>query len=279
MSENGEKRSWRTRRARSKSSLFAAGEPMVWLTGGALAICTFMVFGLLFLVLVRGLSTFWPLPVEQVTTTDGRVFLGEVTRDDDYRPADNVIAGLSDDMRQAADEELAASDGWAHRRLFRTGNYRITQSHFSWVNDWQVDRLEEPEWAMVLERLEWGRFYGFPEAFVVISFVDQNGLTGDEYLAELRKQAALPAPAGAEMRIVARGSGHLPYQLVDPAEELSASKLVGVAEVHAGAEAAWRRFQQHHAAVRERREERRRLEKHDTGRVNHKQEQARLEVP
>ena len=29
MTENGKKKSWRTRRARSKSSLFAAGEPIV----------------------------------------------------------------------------------------------------------------------------------------------------------------------------------------------------------------------------------------------------------
>lgn len=276
--ENGTK-SWRTRRARSKSSLFAAGEPMVWLTGGALAICAFMVFGLLFLVLVRGLSTFWPLPVEKVTTTDGRVFLGEVTRDDDYRPTDNVIAGLGGEMRRAADAELASSDGWAHRRLFRTGNYRITQNHFSWVNNWEVDQLGEPEWAMVLERLEWGRFYGFPEAFVLISFVEQNGMSNDEFRAELQKRAseAVP-PQGAVMRLVARGSGNQLYRIVDPADAADASGWVGYAEVHEGPEAAWAGFREHHAGVRERREERRDLEKHDTGRVNHRQEQARLHV-
>ena len=31
-------KAWGRRRARSRSSLFAAGEPMVWLTGGALAV-------------------------------------------------------------------------------------------------------------------------------------------------------------------------------------------------------------------------------------------------
>ncbi|MDA8019870.1 MAG: phosphate ABC transporter permease PstA [Thermoanaerobaculia bacterium] len=251
---------------------------MVWLTGGALAICTFMVFGLLFLVLMRGLSTFWPLPVEQVTTSDGRVFMGEVTRDDDYQPTDNVIAALTGEMRQAADVELASGDGWAHRRLFRTGNYRITQNHFSWVNDWEVDQLEQPEWAMVLERLEWGRFYGFPEAFVKMTLVDRNGMTEEAFRNELRRQANLPAPEGAAMRLVARGTGSVPFELVDPSDAATASSLVGFAEVHEGAEAAWHGFREYHAEVRERREDRRQLEKHDTGRINHRQEQARLKV-
>lgn len=225
-------KSWRHRPKRSRSSLFAAGEPWVWLTGGALAICTFMVFGLLFLVLVRGLSTFWPLPVERVTTPDGRVYMGEVTRSDDYRPSENVIAALEGDMARAARSEVEAGDGWAHRRLFRTGNYRLTQSHFSWVNDWEVERLDEPDWAMVLERLEWGRFYGFPEAFVVL------------------KAGAADQPD-------------------DPRS---------VEEIFEGPEAAWEQFRRHHDEVRERWRERQRLEEVDTGKVNHRQEEARLRV-
>ena len=50
------------RRRRAASSLLAAGEPMLWLTGGALALCLVMIVALLALVLWRGGSTFWPTP-------------------------------------------------------------------------------------------------------------------------------------------------------------------------------------------------------------------------
>ena len=56
-------KTWKRRRARARSSLFAAGEPMIWLTGGALVICAAMVAGLLLLVLWKGMTTFWPSPV------------------------------------------------------------------------------------------------------------------------------------------------------------------------------------------------------------------------
>ncbi|MEJ2720913.1 MAG: hypothetical protein P8181_07200, partial [bacterium] len=50
----------RRRVKRGKTSLLAHGEPMVWLTGGALAVCLVMIVGLLGLIVVQGASTFWP---------------------------------------------------------------------------------------------------------------------------------------------------------------------------------------------------------------------------
>lgn len=211
------------RRPRGRSSLFAHGEPWVWLTGGTLAVCALMVVGLLLLVLYKGLATFWPQRVVLVETPAGP-YMGEITRYDDYRPAANNLADLDTTARQRADQEIAANDGWAARRLIRTGNFRLTQNHFHWVSSYEVNAEEQPEWAMVLERLEWGRFYGMPVAFV--------------------------------------------YRHEDGSED---KRIEGPA-------AAWETFQAEHGAVRERWEERRELEKHDTGRVNRRQEAARLRV-
>jgi phosphate transport system permease protein len=283
------KKDWKRRRTRSRSSLFASGEPMVWLTGGALAICTFMVAGLLSLVLWKGLSTFWVVPVTQLTTHDGRVYMGEITRDDDYRPTDNVIAALEDETAEKALEELEANDGWAHRQLMRTGNYRLTQSHFSWVNEWEVASREQPEWAMVIERLEWGRFYGTPKAFVLTSLLHEKKSDGssksiEELRAEARDLADELSPGAAdegyEVKLLDERfvSGRNQPVLVDLSELGTASGLLGVSRVYSGPEAAWDRFRDHHAEVQERFEERRRLEKIDTGEINHEQEQARLAV-
>ncbi len=195
---------------------------MIWLTGGALVICAAMVAGLLLLVLWKGLTTFWPLPVTQLEAVDG-VYMGEITRQDDFRPSADVLGDLPPEVRAKAEETVAASDGLSRRRLVRTGNFRLTQNHFRWLSDFEVSAENRPEWAMVLERLEWGRFYGFPEAFV---YVEADG-------TERREE---------------------------------------------GPEAAWEAFQREHGPVRDRWRERRSLEEHDTGAVNQKQEQARLDL-
>ena len=62
--------------------MLAAGEPQLWLTGGALALCVAMILGLLALVFFSGLSTFWPAALLRVQLRDGTVYLGEVTRDE-----------------------------------------------------------------------------------------------------------------------------------------------------------------------------------------------------
>jgi ABC-type phosphate transport system auxiliary subunit len=48
--------------------LFAHGESMVWLTGGAFALSVLMIIGLVVLVIAYGAGTFWPVPVVRVET-------------------------------------------------------------------------------------------------------------------------------------------------------------------------------------------------------------------
>ena len=55
-------------RARAGATLLAHGEPLLWLTGGALVICAAMIAGLLVLVLTQGLASFWPA---RVTSLEG----------------------------------------------------------------------------------------------------------------------------------------------------------------------------------------------------------------
>jgi len=269
----------RSRRIRSRSSLFAAGEPMVWLTGGALVICAAMVVGLLALVFWKGGTTFWPLPVDRLETADGRVYMGEITRTDRYQPGENVIRGLPPEVAEQAATQLADSDGWARRRLVRTGNFRLTQEHFRWVSDYELAAESHPEWAVVMERLEWGRFYGFPEAFVELTFVD--GAEGAEAAREAARRllGQLPEEPGREPRLlVERFVDGRDRQLLVPADELDGVVPLAVASVVTGPEAAWALYREHHGPVRERWRERQDLEEFDTGEVNHELEQSRLAV-
>ncbi|MCC7299573.1 MAG: phosphate ABC transporter permease PstA [Verrucomicrobia bacterium] len=136
------------RRKRAKVSLFAQGEPMIWLTGGGLAIALSMIIGLLALIFYHGINTLWPVAVLQFQTLDGSLYMGEITRAESFRSNDAEVRVLQ-------------------RRLVRTGNFEFSGEHFIWINDHDVQAMTQPEWAVVIERTAWGRFYGFPESFTL----------------------------------------------------------------------------------------------------------------
>ena len=119
------------------SNLAAQGEPWVWLTAGSLAIASLMIASLLVFIAVRGAATFWPRPLVEVVLNDGQAALGEVT----------------------AQEQEGESGS---RQLIRTANFELTGEHFRWVDDATVKSIVHPEWATAVERLEGGRFHGYP---------------------------------------------------------------------------------------------------------------------
>jgi phosphate transport system permease protein len=153
----------RTRRAGAtrRTSLFAHGEPLVWLTGGSLGIALAMIAGLLALVVWRGGATFWPGRVLAVETSDGQRFMGEVAALEHYAPRGELLEDLSAEARA----EIEA--GRARRRMLRTENQELTGTHYRWVSDFEIRREWHPEWALVIERLTRGRFYGMPKAFLI----------------------------------------------------------------------------------------------------------------
>jgi len=161
------RRGTRRRSERRATSLLSHGEPMVWLTGGALAIASLMILGLLALVLWHGLPTFWPGPLVQVQTHGGRTLAGEVSVTESYAPEPSVVAALPEGARAAAQAELDRADGRTRRRMLRTGNYELSGSHFNWVSDIELASESEPEWLVLIERLSWGRFYGTPRAITI----------------------------------------------------------------------------------------------------------------
>ncbi len=155
---------WKTRRG---MSMYAEGEPMVWLTGGALATALLMIAGMLLYVAFMGAANFWPLPIVEVAVETGEQYLGEVTRAQPYQPPPARLSALSESMQVAVRRELAANYGYAQRRLIRTGNYELTGTRSQWVSDYAVTLERRPQWALAFERLEWGNFYGFPRAFTI----------------------------------------------------------------------------------------------------------------
>ena len=62
---------------------------------------------------------------------------------------------------------MTADDGWAQRQLVRVGNFEITHASFQWIDDFRVEATSQPTWALSIERLEKGPFYGDLEALLI----------------------------------------------------------------------------------------------------------------
>ncbi|WP_142850050.1 phosphate ABC transporter permease PstA [Telmatospirillum sp. J64-1] len=138
------------------TDLAASGEPFLWGLGGALALGILLILGFLTLIFWNGVTTFWPKPIKVVTLTDGSLVAGEPRRDDLYRVGAEVLVTLPEDVRA----QIAAKDGYAHRVMYRIGNYDLYNEDFRWVPDFVVEKVETPRDFFFFERQEWGPFIG-----------------------------------------------------------------------------------------------------------------------
>lgn len=133
-----------------------SGSPWIWLNGGAVTLSMVMVFGLLALILVRGFGAFWPHPVYMVTyALPGAApvsIMGELRRSE-------TLTGQS--MRDAG-LPIPESQLLVTRHLIKMGNRDVTGKDFGYfIDDFMGERRYDREIA-VLERREWGDFYGVP---------------------------------------------------------------------------------------------------------------------
>jgi phosphate transport system permease protein len=83
------------------------------------------------------------------------------------RLPDSEVNFAAEKIYAVIKSSLDLHDGATRRRSLRTGNFELTNSHFRWVDDFMVVKEDRPEWALVFERQAKGRFYGFPDAFLL----------------------------------------------------------------------------------------------------------------
>ncbi len=171
----------------------------MWLTGGALAIAVVMIIGLLGLVFNKGIGTFWPKPLLELKLANGKTVLGEIARQESYWPDPSLLAGLPPESAEQAKREMAAENGWATRRLVRVGNFEITHASFQWIDDFRIVSTTRPTWALSIERLEKGRFYGDLEALLIDGKVVDGNARGS--VAEVRRNPSRGPLALAAKRV------------------------------------------------------------------------------
>jgi len=133
---------------------FKSGTPWVWLNAAAVSTSLIMVVGVLGLILVRGAGHFWPSPVIQFTYQEpnGQIqtIIGEHV-DTSITPA---AMAKSTGYAMADDEDTLV------QYLIKAGNRDITGTDFRWILERNVEQQQSPAELMVIERREWGNFYG-----------------------------------------------------------------------------------------------------------------------
>ncbi len=131
----------KTPRALNQRQRDPIGKSLTALCGGALALNLLLILGLLALLFVQGAAYFWQKGLSELTLADGRKILGEVVR------------------RQEA--EVRGASSTAARINLKIGNRDVSGADFVWIDASDVASERVPEDAVLLERLEWGNFYGF----------------------------------------------------------------------------------------------------------------------
>ena len=140
---------------------FKSGTPWIWLNAGAISIALVAVFGLLLLILFRGMSHFWPANVEafHYQKNDNAVtIIAEIIE------SESVPLKALHNVENSQNPEAGDEHGNVSRYLVKTGNRDILGSDFRWLYDIDLVNKEQPENLMVLERIEWGNFYGYLKA-------------------------------------------------------------------------------------------------------------------
>ena len=146
---------------------FDSGEPYIWLNAGAVSLSIIMVAGLVALIMVRGLGHFWPNHVAAF----------------DYTDSDNAVVALAGEFVDAEAVPRARLAGNDHRipkdvdiierRLVKIGNRDYLGFDYRWVLDAAMQNVSYPTDLMVIERYEWGNFYGY------LSAIKENGAIVD----------------------------------------------------------------------------------------------------
>ncbi len=168
------------------------GEAWVWLTGMGLTLGLAMILLLLGLVLVRGLSAFWPKRVVQITLQPGSTqgLQGSLTLGGELTKAQEKLSPV---LRE--DGATAETREW---QLF-LGNKDVYGLAFKFVDVADIATTDQPRDVVKLERLEYGPAIARP---VSLNLKDQPPLpaSAPEFRAELHRRVQEVNRRRAEIR-------------------------------------------------------------------------------
>lgn len=150
------------------------GEPKVWFCAMGLTLGLLMVIGLLSLIIVEGVSVFWPRQVLEL----------------DVKDASGKIQTVAGEIRKEQAKRDVSPDATIHHEwLFFTGNKDVTGSAFRFVDAQAIADQRMPKDIIVAERMEYGDSIFYP---VSLKLADGTEIAASEgsFLAKLRAKIA-----------------------------------------------------------------------------------------
>jgi len=157
-----------------------SGTPWIWMNAGAVSIAVIMTLGLLAIIAVRGLAHFWPADVivadYSMPGAEMRGLAGEVVQAEEVPRARLAASGLPVNVEGGE---------FMTRELLKVGNRDVYGADFSWVVGEWLSNQRTPADLMVLERREWGNFYGY---LLNVKEAGQLVAEGDGAWAELQRR-------------------------------------------------------------------------------------------
>lgn len=132
---------------------FKSGSPWVWLNAAAVSSSLILVLGLLILIAVRGLGHFWPADIVEYHYKDPSgetIVVGE--------EVDSSL--MSAQQAKEAGHKLLNDAEYLEQRLIKIGNRDLSGMDFRWIQTQYIQQQSYPEELIVIERREWGNFYG-----------------------------------------------------------------------------------------------------------------------
>lgn len=164
----------------SLNSWVKSGTPWIWMNAGAVSIAVIMTLGLLAIIAVRGLAHFWPADVivadYSMPGAEMRVLAGEVVQAEEVPRARLAASGLPVNVEGGE---------FMTRELLKVGNREVYGADFSWVIGEWLSNQRKPAELVVLERREWGNFYGY---LLNVKEAGQLVAEGDAAWGELQRR-------------------------------------------------------------------------------------------
>lgn len=167
---------------------FKGGDPWIWVNAAAVSTSVIAVLGLLSILVVNGFGHFWPSDVMQAQhlasgAESPVIVIGEVVDSEQVSAQQLIASGIA-----------VEDDKHLHERLLvKVGNRDLTGADFSWFLTSTLSRIEYPSNIMVLERHEWGNFYGrllaIKETGVIVT--DNPEKSWQEFEGRLQRAVAL----------------------------------------------------------------------------------------
>lgn len=175
------------------------GTPWIWFNAGAVTISVLMLLALLIILSVNGLSHFWPrdvmqanyvVPADNASAEPVRI-IGEIVSSENV-PANRL---------QESGLQLRSEEESVERQLIRYGNRDLGRADFGWIFPRYLQDISWPTDIAILERREWGDFYG---RLVVISESGQE-ISSSDLWQELSRRLARSTALHSEISTLEDG--------------------------------------------------------------------------